>query len=183
MIRAFVALALPEALRFELMLLQNGLPLPRPIPPENLHLTLVFLGEQPEPVIADLHLALERLRAPGFEVALSGLDAFGGTRPRVVHVGVAANPALAHLQAKVASAARAAGIAVEGRRYVPHVTLARLRPGEVDAGRFGRALAARGAFAAPRFRADDFRLFRSRLGGGGAAYEELARYPLEPAPD
>lgn len=179
MIRAFVALALPEALRFDLMLLQHGLPLPRPAPPENLHLTLVFLGEQPEPVVTDLHLALERLRAPGFEIALSGLDAFGGARPRVVYVGVAANPALAHLQAKVASAARAAGVALESQRYVPHVTLARLRPGEVDRQRLGQALAARGAYAAPRFRVDDFRLFRSRLGGGGATYEELARYPLD----
>jgi 2'-5' RNA ligase len=178
MIRAFVALALPEAVRFDLMLLQNGLPLPRPVPPENLHLTLVFLGELPEPVISDLDLAFGRIRAPGFEVALSGLDAFGGAKPRAVYVGTSANPALLHLQSKVAAAARASGVEIESRRFVPHVTLARLRPGDVDRQRLGQALALRGGYAAPRFRAEDFRLFRSWLGSGGSAYQELARYAL-----
>ena len=178
MIRAFVALALPEEVRFDLMLLQASLPLPRPIPAENLHLTLVFLGEVPGPVIADLDLAFGAIRAPGFEVALTGLDAFGGARPRSVHVGAAANPALAHLQAKVAAAARSAGVEIEGRRFVPHVTLARLRPGEVDRQRLGAALAQRAGYAAPRFRAEDFRRYRSWLGTGGATYQEIARYPL-----
>jgi 2'-5' RNA ligase len=179
MIRAFVALALPEPVRFELVLLQNGLPLPRPVPPGNLHLTLVFLGELPEPVVTDVDLALGRLRAPGFEVALGGLDVFGGARPRAVYVGAATNPALAHLQAKTAAAARSAGVEIESRRFVPHVTLARLRPGEVDRQRLGQALAIRGAYAAPRFRAEDFRLYRSWLGAGGATYQEIARYRLD----
>jgi 2'-5' RNA ligase len=179
MIRAFVALAIPEPVRFDLMLLQSGLPLPRPVPAENLHLTLVFLGELPEPVVADVDLALDRLRVPAFEVALTGLDAFGGPRPRAVYVGAAGSPALAHLQSKVAAATRAAGVDVEGRRFVPHVTLARLRPGEADLQRLGHALALRGSYAAPRFRAEDFRLFRSWLGHGGATYQEIARYPLD----
>jgi 2'-5' RNA ligase len=178
MIRAFVALALPEPVRFDLMLLQNGLPLPRPVPAENLHLTLVFLGELPEPVVADVDLELARLRVPGFEVALTGLDVFGGPRPRAAYVGAATNPALAHLQSKVSAAARAAGVEIEGRRFVPHVTLARLKPGEVDPQRLGQALALRGGYTAPRFRAEDFRLFRSWLGQGGATYREIARYPL-----
>lgn len=178
MIRTFVALALPEEVRFDLMLLQSGLPLPRPVPQENLHLTLVFLGELPEPMVADLDLALGRIRAPAFEVALAGLDAFGGQKPRVVYVGTNANPALVHLQAKVSAAARAAGAEIEARRFVPHVTLARLRPGEFEP-RLGHALALRGGYAAPRFRAEDFRLFRSWLGAGGSTYQELARYPLD----
>ncbi len=178
MIRAFAAIALPEEVRFDLMLLQSGLPLPRPVPAENLHLTLQFLGELPEPVIADLDLAFGGIRAPGFEVALAGLDAFGGLKPRSVHIGTAPSPALMHLQAKVASAARSAGVEIESRRFVPHVTLARLRPGEVDRPRLGQALALRGGYAAPRFRAADFRLYRSWLGGGGSSYEELARYEL-----
>lgn len=179
MIRAFVALALPEEVRFELMLVQSGLPLPHPVPPENLHLTLVFLGELPEPVVADIDLGLKGIRAPGFEVALTGLDAFGGVKPRSVHIGSATNPALVHLQTKVATAARSAGAEIEARRFVPHVTLARLRPGEADRPRLGKALAERTGYAAPRFMAQDFRLYRSWLGARGASYEELARYPLD----
>ena len=94
MIRAFAALALPESLRFELMLIGLGLPVPRPVPSENLHLTLVFLGEIAEPLLADVDLAFRSLRAQSFELTLAGLGLFGGSRPRAAYVGTAENPAL-----------------------------------------------------------------------------------------
>lgn len=178
MIRAFAALALPEPVRFELMLVQQGLPVPRPIPAESLHLTLVFLGELPEPRLDDVHLAFRAVSAPGFEVALAGLGLFGGARPRLVYAAVAANPALERLQAKLETAARGAGVALAGRRFVPHVTLARLPERFAERDRLERAVAARGAWTAPRFAAEDFRLYRSHLGGESPLYEELARYPL-----
>ena len=93
-------------------------------------------------------------------------------------MGAAANPGLNHLQAKVETAARSAGLALPGRRFVPHVTLARLPERFPERGRLEQAIAGRGAYAAPRFAVEDFRLFRSHLGGEGASYEELARYPL-----
>jgi 2'-5' RNA ligase len=178
MIRAFLALALPEAVRFDLMLVQQGLAVPRSVAPENLHLTLVFLGELPEPVLADADLAFRQVRAPGFELALSGLGLFGGAKPRAVYCGATESRALHHLQAKAAVAARAAGLAIEARRFVPHVTLARLAPARVDRMRLETFVASRSTYSAPRFEVEDFRLFRSRLAAAGASYEELARYPL-----
>jgi RNA 2',3'-cyclic 3'-phosphodiesterase len=178
-IRTFAAIALPEAVRFDLTLVQHSLPVPRPVAPENLHVTLLFLGELAEPVVEDLDLALGKLRAPGFEVAIGGLGMFGGSRPRTVYAGVADSPALHHLHGKVRAAAERAGCTPEARRYVPHVTLARLTGRPVDRRRLERAVAARADYAAPRFVAGDFRLYRSRLGSEGAAYEELARYPLD----
>jgi 2'-5' RNA ligase len=178
MIRAFTAIALPEPVRFDLMLLQQGLPLARTVAPESLHLTLVFLGEVPERTLEDADSAFRAIAAPGFELSLAGVDLFGGARPRVVYVAVAANPALERLQAKVETAARGAGIALPGRRFVPHVTLARLPERFTERDRLERAVAARGAYAAPRFAVTDFRLFRSHLGSEGPLYEELARYPL-----
>jgi 2'-5' RNA ligase len=178
MIRAFAALALPEPVRFELMLVQQGLPAPRTVAPESLHLTLVFLGEIPGRLLEDVDSAFRAVTAPGFEVALAGVDLFGGARPRVVYAGVAANPALAHLQAKVETAARGAGVELPRRRFAPHVTLARLPERFADRVRLEQAVANRGAWSAPRFAVGDFRLYRSHLGGEGAVYEELARYPL-----
>ncbi len=178
MIRAFAALALPEAVRFDLTILQVGLPVPRLVPAESLHLTLVFLGETPAHLLDDVDLALRRISSPGFELALAGLDLFGGARSRVVYVGAAPNPALHHLQAKVETAARGAGVALAGRRFVPHVTLARLPERFPDRGRLEQAVASRGVYAAPRFMVEDFRLYRSHLGSAGPVYEELARYQL-----
>lgn len=179
MIRAFVALALPEPVRFDLMLVQHGLPLPRAVPPENLHLTLLFLGSLAEPVVEDLDLALGKLRAPAFEVAIAGLGMFGGPKPRAVYAGVADNPGLRHLHGKVRAAAERAGCAPEARRFVPHVTLARLSGRPPDRQRLERAVAGRADYAAPRFVAEDFRLYRSHLGAEAATYQELARYPLD----
>jgi RNA 2',3'-cyclic 3'-phosphodiesterase len=178
MIRAFAALALPEPVRFDLMLVQQGLAVPRPVPPENLHLTLVFLGDVAEPRLDDVDLAFGQLRAPGFELALAGLGMFGGSRPRAVYADARDSAPLRHLQAKVETAARGAGLDLPARRFVPHVTLARLPERLAGLGRLQQEVAMRSGYAAPRFIVEDFRLYRSRLAASGASYEELARYPL-----
>ena len=188
MMRAFLALPLPEPLVQRLMLVQQMLPLPRPaaraVAPENLHLTLVFLGEQPEPVLVDLHHALERLSVPGFALRLRGIDGFGGQAPRSLHAGCAPCPGLEHLQRKLTNAARGAGIALERRRFVAHVTLARLNWRQLappEAERLSQAVAGAQDFSAGPAMIEAFALFRSHLGRSGAHYEELARYPLAPA--
>ena len=179
-IRAFAALALPEPVRFDLMLLQQGLPVPRPVPPENLHLTLVFLGELPERRLEDVDLAFRA-------VARAGLRAGARRRrplrrrpkPRVVYVGVAANPALAPPPGQGRDRGARRRRRAAGRRFVPHVTLARLperlrRPRAAGAG-------GRGAAAATRRRASRSRTSASTARSSAAAapvYEELARYPL-----
>jgi 2'-5' RNA ligase len=177
-IRAFAAIALPEAVRFELTLVAHGLPVPRPVAAENLHLTLVFLGELPGPVLDDIDAAFGAVRAPRFEVGFGGLGLFGGSKPRVAYAAIAENPALRRLQTKLETAARGAGMDEPARRYAPHVTLARLPERGVERERLERAVAGRPGPVAPGFPVEDFRLYRSRLGAAGAAYEELARYPL-----
>ncbi len=178
MIRAFAALALPEAVRLDLMLVQHGLPLPRPVPPENLHLTLVFLGEVPERRLEDIDSGFRQVRAPAFEMALAGIGLFGGAKPRVVYAGAAEVEGLRHLQAKVETAARRAGHEAPARRFTPHVTLARLPERFPERQRLAAAVAGRGGYASARFDVEDFRLYRSHLAASGAHYEELARYPL-----
>lgn len=178
MIRSFAAIALPEMVRRDLHILQMGMPVPSVVPPESLHLTLVFLGEIPAPVLADVDAAFQGVSAPTFDVEVRGVGLFGGAKPRVVFAGGGPPAPLDHLQAKLSAAARSAGVAIESRRFVPHVTLSRLsRPPESRA-RLERFVAMHADFAAPRFAVGDFRLYRSWLGRGGATYEELAVYPL-----
>ncbi len=185
MIRAFVALPLPEPVRQKLNLLQYLLPLPRRVEPEYLHLTLTFLGELPGPVLEDVHHALEALRAPQFDMRLLGVGTFGAPVPRLVFAEVAPCPPLEHLQRKVETAVRRAGVALERRRFMPHVTLARLDPrrsgAEAERARLAAAIAGNNDFSVGPFRVEGFALWRSHLGSGGAHYEELAQYPLLPA--
>lgn len=185
MIRAFVAIGLPEAVRGTLEAAQSGLPAGRPVPAENLHLTLVFLGEHPEPAVEDVHLALQELRAPGFQLRIDGVGMFGGAVPRLLYAGVAPEPGLAHLRKKVARAAREGGITPEGGRYTPHVTLARFPrdlSGE-DLLALQEFVGRRTGLAAGPFEVEGFGLYRSHLGRNGPIYQEIAHYRLDPPAD
>lgn len=179
MIRAFLGLAIPPSLHPALMLEQALLPLPRRVDPADLHLTLAFLGDQPEPVLRDLDNALQRLRAPAFDLCLAGLGHFGGDRPRQVYAGVADCPPLMTLEARLSRLAQAQGLCVPHRRFVPHVTLGRFAPPLPDAAdRLIRAVAARNLFRAPPFTVGAVTLFRSHLTRNGAHYDALAEYDL-----
>lgn len=181
MIRAFAAIGLPSEAVSQLTAAQAGLPSGRPVPPENFHVTIAFLGEHPEPLIEDVHLALERIRVPAFDLSLSGVGLFGSDKHRVLYAGVAPAPGLARLHEKVLQAARGTGINLARTRYNPHVTLARFNSGlRGEAAREMRDFAARRTgFRAGPFAVTEFSLLRSTLGRNGPVYDELAAYPLE----
>lgn len=177
MIRAFLALPLPEGPARALSLVQARLPLPRPVPMEHFHVTLAFLDAQPEAVLEELHLALDGLRLPVPALALEGFGTFGGAIPDNVHALIAPDPALSALQSKVTRAARLAGIALPARRFAPHVTLGR---GPHDPAALARGLAALGPSLPQRWTAPEMILYRSTLLKSGPAYDPLASYPLTP---
>jgi 2'-5' RNA ligase len=176
MIRAFVALPLPEALADRLVPVQAALRLPRPVPARDFHVTLAFLGEQREDVLGEVHDALAALRLPAPALALDGLGSFGGNRLESVHAVIRADPVLDRLQAKVAQALRSAGVGLERRRFQPHVTLGRGRI--EDAAALAQRLARLGALASAPVTADRMTLYRSRLRPEGPLYDALADYPL-----
>lgn len=179
MIRAFVAIALPPAVRAQLNLLQFLLPLPARVEPEDLHLTLAFLGEQPDDRLQAVHEGLESLAVAPFSLTLAGVGLFGGAKPRVVWAGVAPQPALGHLQAKVARVAGQAGIPVPARDFAPHVTLGRFAPPDpATALRLERAVAAEQGFRAGPFLVDGFGLYASARRARAPRYDLLAAYPL-----
>jgi len=177
MIRSFVAIALPEDIREAVVRIQSTLPLPRPLPPENLHLTLVFLGDVSEGPLEELHFALAALAAEPFDLSLQGVGLFGSAKPRVVFARVAESASLRRLQSRVEQAARGVGVTVERRRFTPHVALSYLKAmPRAEAERLERAAASAAAFASGPFRVEGFGLYRSDLGKVGARYSELAHY-------
>ncbi len=180
MIRAFVALDLPPAVKASLADLQAGVPGARWTDPADLHLTLRFVGEVPEDRLEELHEALDEIRAPAFDLALEGVGQFGeGARARLLWAGVAPAPALSHLRAKVESAVVRAGEPPETRRFTPHVTLARLDR-SVRPDRIGRFIEANAPWRAGPVRIDRFVLYESRPGSGRPHYRPLQDYPLDP---
>jgi RNA 2',3'-cyclic 3'-phosphodiesterase len=179
MIRAFLGIDLPRSVRGALQVQQFLLPMPRKVEPEALHLTLVFLGDCPEPALEAAHEGFEALRERGFPLALQGLGLFGKDKPRTAWAGVAPSPDLLHLQAKVETIARRAGCPVDARKFVPHVTLGRFQPPPPpDALRLERAVAMGQGFRTEPWEVTELTLWRSHLTGKAPHYEVLARYPL-----
>ena len=175
MIRLFTALSLPDELRPRLAALGSGIDGARWVEPENLHITLRFIGEVDRHRANDIADLLAGIRFAPFDVRIEGLGSFD--RKGVVDTlwaGVQPRDPLAQLHRKVDRACVRAGLAPEGRAYLPHVTLAR----------FGRSgglvdgfLAVHAGLSSPAFRVDGFSLFESRIGHDGARYEAVADYP------
>ncbi len=173
----FVAVPVAAAVAERLTAAQNGVPGARWVAAADMHVTLRYLGVLDGAVAGEIAAGLGEIRAGAFRLAISGCGHFSG--PRGVHAlyaGVAPSPPLQELRDKVEAVARRAGLAGGGRRWRPHVTLARLRP--APAGHVGRFLEANGLLAAPPFPVEGFALYESHRGRCGASYVELERYPL-----
>ncbi|RCV54884.1 RNA 2',3'-cyclic phosphodiesterase [Marinitenerispora sediminis] len=147
-------------------------------PREEWHLTLLFLGEVPDPEVPALRARLAREAAahPAMELALRGAGTFpaDSERARVLWAGVEGDTeALTHLAGALHSAAAAHGVPVEPRPYVPHVTLARTRgPHDLSGPRDVLA-----DLAGSPWRAGEAELVRSRA-DGRPRYLTVARWPL-----
>jgi len=179
--RLFVGLALPKDIRDRLRMLSGGLAGARWVKPENLHLSLRFIGEVPGGEERDIFEALRGIEAPAFDLMLSGLGSFERRgRVHAVWAGVEKSDGLSHLQSKVAAALVRTGLEPEHRKFKPHVTLARMRNGQAHEA--SQYLQCHGGFAAGPFRADHFTLFQSHMGRGGSHYEALVDYPLAGTP-
>lgn len=178
--RLFVALSLPEEIREHLAAMANGLPAARWVKPENYHVTLRFIGEVDNHVARDIDDALNGVHMPEFEVSLAGIGQFGeGRKLRSLWTGVEGGEPLMRLQTKVENAVVRAGIAPEGRRFKPHVTLARFK--EAPGPKIGDYLRNHGLFRSQSFMVREFVLYSSFLGGEGAIYRPEAVYELDRA--
>jgi 2'-5' RNA ligase len=149
------------------------------IPPDRLHLTLVFLGEVDETrarAVTDV-MGADVTQAP-FDLAYVGAGVFPARgAPKVLWAGVGAG-AREVIDLEQALAARVAGVGhrIEGRPFSPHLTIARWRESR-GADRV-RALAAAPEGTIARVRVDHATLYQSRISSAGPTYMPLARANL-----
>ena len=177
--RLFIAIDLPAAHRAALVALgapTRGLAW---TPPEQLHLTLRFLGDVDETRIADLTTALARVRVEPFVLPLEGLGVFP---PRgaahVLWAGVGhGHPRLYQLRQQIDDALLALNLPVDLRVFHPHVTLARVKR-EASPATVAQFLKQHREFAAAPFRAEAFNLYASELHPAGAVHTLQQRFAL-----
>jgi 2'-5' RNA ligase len=177
--RLFTGLEIPPEIAQTLSMLRGGLPGARWIDPQNYHVTLRFIGDVDDSDAREVASLLGRVRRGPFELRLDGLTSFGGKKPRAVVATVASSPALMEAQAEQERLMQRIGLEPEGRKYTPHVTLARLR--DSSSRDVAEYLSARGLFRTLPFRVSSFVLFSSRASVGGGPYVIEASYPFSAA--
>jgi 2'-5' RNA ligase len=166
---------IPEPQRSQLAMLQGGFEGAHWTRAEKLHLTVRFIGEVLEPTARDIEIALDNLRIKDFQIQLRGIGVFEpGNRPRSLWAAVADPVPLQALHEKCNQALRPLGIHEERRKYIPHVSLARLVHAHPE--RLVQYMEAYGGFISPPFMAKKFSLIRSHLTHHGAAYETLGEF-------
>lgn len=184
-VRSFIALEINEEVRANLKELLTALrqtsAAVKWVEPENLHLTLKFLGEVPEEQIADITTALQGVAqsVAAFEFTVQGAGGFPDLhRPRVLWVGVKAIPPLMQLQQLVETAMERLGFAKEGRAYHPHITIGRVKaPTEIS-----KVVAVMNKHKDTVFGTvtpTHLTLFRSDLSWEGPTYTPLAQLPFK----
>jgi 2'-5' RNA ligase len=176
--RLFTGIEIPAEIGDHLALLRGGLPGARWIDRGNYHITLRFVGDIDRDVAGDIADTLAGVDRAGFELRIDGLAAFGSRKPHAIVARVQANRALAELQAEHERRLQRIGLPAEQRKFIPHVTLARLRG--VASRDVADYLSLRGGFLAGPFPVERFVLFSSRNSVGGGPYVVEEEYPLGP---
>ena len=195
--RIFIALDIDDAIRERMQRFMDGVrgfaPDARWVRAESLHVTLKFIGEEPETAVEEVKKLLRAIRGPAIPLMFRGSGFFPTPKSaRVFWVGVEADSELARLAATVDAATSQIGIPKEDHAFSPHLTLA--RGGKSGSPRRQKADRPNAAFRrlqeklaempAPEFgamSAREFYLYESKLSPGGAQYTKLERYPLTDA--
>ena len=189
-IRSFIAIELPEEAREGLARLKKELEkdehrFVKWVDPGGIHLTLKFLGNIPSKRVAEITEAIEEAvqGISPFHLEISGLGTFPSLRQvRVFWVGIGGEvDKLSRLQQNIDSALAVLGFAKEERPFVPHLTLARLRPGAslLERRSFGELADSTIFEDKYHIEVEAVSLMRSQLTPAGAVYTRLSAVDLD----
>ena len=171
--RLFIALEIPRNAAMSLSLLRGGLPGARWIDVENYHITLRFIGDIDGRTADEVVDRLDRIDRPEFQLSLNGMGSFGSKKPHSIWAGVSPSPEMNALQAEVERICQRIGLPPDPRKFMPHVTLARLKHCRLDD--VVHYLSGRGNFHTAPFKVSRFVLLSSKesVGGGPYVNEEI----------
>lgn len=175
MLRLFSALELSDVAATHIAALRAPFADARWVAPADYHITLQFVGEISRRAADEFAHAIADIRLPPPEIVIHGTGAFGGKQPHSVYAAVVVTPALEELQRAHEKAAKACGIAIERRKFVPHVTIARLDEPDVEA--VAAFLQRSGALKIPSFWPTRAVLMSAR-DGGGPPYGVVDSFPF-----
>lgn len=170
--RLFVAIELPRSITDTLVALNPKLPGVRWLSPEQMHLTLSFLGAVEPTAEEKLREKLGAIRWHAFFLPITGVGTFPAKgRPNIIWVGVGAgHPHLFQLHKRVQDAALAAGLEPDLRPWHPHITLARCR--NISPESIRPFLKAHTDFDAGMIHVESFCLNSSALTPAGSVYTQ-----------
>ncbi|MBM7329172.1 RNA 2',3'-cyclic phosphodiesterase, partial [Agrobacterium sp. S2] len=177
--RLFTALEIPRNAAMSLSLLRGGLPGARWIDVENYHITLRFIGDIDGRTADEVVDRLDRIDRPEFQLNLTGMGSFGSKKPHSIWAGVSPSPEMHALQAEIERICQRIGLPPDPRKFMPHVTLARLRSSRVDD--VVQYLSGRGNFRTSPFTVGRFVLMSSKESVGGGPYIVEEVFPLHEA--
>ncbi len=185
-IRTFIAVEIDPAIRKATAALIEKLRPAGPdvkwVSPENLHLTVKFLGELDADDVAPVCAAVEKSVAETspFTLEIRGAGAFPNLRrPQTIWVGAGqGDEQMADLVEHVEKALRPFGFRRESRRYRTHLTIGRVRSNARLGPDFPRVLGELADFQAGQMPVEELVIFSSNLQRGGPIYEAMGRAPL-----
>ena len=177
MYRLFIAIDPPEETILQLQEIAVGLPGARWNDPDQIHLTLRFIGEVDGGVFRDIQEALAGVTVEPFEVTPKGVGFFPPRQnPETLWVGVEEPEPLVHLRNSIESALVRAGVKSESRKFSPHIALARLKG--TPPAKVAGFLAENALFRLPAFAVTEFCLYSSFLSSERALHQVEDVYPL-----
>lgn len=178
MLTLFAAIRPPEPIIDEILSVQTGFDGMNWIVPENLHITLGYFGPLHDETTEILDREINRNPGTGFDLRLGTAGTFGGKYIHTLWLGVEPSPALSDLHHHIRKAARRAGVEMEKRKYVPHVSLAYPRRA-IDKIALAKFLNRLSGWRSDRFLVDEFALYSSHHNKTGPnSYRVEATYPL-----
>jgi 2'-5' RNA ligase len=186
-IRAFVAIPMPESVikylsdlinKFQKEFSENAI---KWIQPNNIHITLKFLGNISTSSVEKLDKQLQSKNFPPFTLVIDKIGAFPSIyKPRVIWVGTTTNPILMEINDHVQSVSKFVNTSEENETFSPHLTIARIKPGIRNESfeSLKHLLAKNRNLGSLKFDINKYCLFQSKLTPNGPKYSELGSYEL-----